>query len=131
LNIKFCILAIYVAVFLIACNNHDSNSEKRKDNNITGNYHGMIPCADCRGINYILSLNEDSTYILSMEYIGKPEERNLFTSSGYWTIESKNVKLLNKADGNYLFQIKDSTLLMLDMNGNIMKNPDKFILKKK
>jgi uncharacterized lipoprotein NlpE involved in copper resistance len=127
----FCIISLFVALFFIECNKNDEKNAIQKIDKLTGIYHGLIPCADCKEINYIISLNEDSTYILSMEYIGKPEDRNLFTSSGYWTIENKNVKLLNKSDGSYLFQIKDSNLLMLDMQGNIMKNPEKYLLKKK
>jgi uncharacterized lipoprotein NlpE involved in copper resistance len=131
LKFKFCIILLYIAVFCLACNNNDSKSDRQKVDNIIGIYNGIIPCSDCKGINYIISLNIDSTYILSMEYIGKPEERNLFTSSGFWTIENHNVKLLNKYDGNYLFKISKSSLMMLDMNGNIMKNNEKYLLKKK
>lgn len=36
-----------------------------------GTYKGVIPCADCQGIEYVLELNQDKTFKLTQTYLGK------------------------------------------------------------
>lgn len=36
-----------------------------------GAYRGVLPCADCRGIETVVSLNADGTYISSSRYLGR------------------------------------------------------------
>ncbi len=36
-----------------------------------GTYHGILPCADCEGIETIITLNADGTYSKTMRYLGK------------------------------------------------------------
>ena len=38
-----------------------------------GVYEGTLPAADCKGIKTMLVINEDKTYTLKSEYIGKKD----------------------------------------------------------
>ncbi len=37
----------------------------------TGTFYGTLPCADCPGIRYELTLNDDGTYVEQTEYLEK------------------------------------------------------------
>ena len=45
-----------------------------------GTYFGILPCADCNGIQTILTLNKNLTYEIQMKYLGKDEK--VFESKG-------------------------------------------------
>jgi len=39
-----------------------------------GIYRGVLPCADCEGIETEIKINADLTYVISSTYLGKNEE---------------------------------------------------------
>src|SRR5690606_28974792 len=45
-----------------------------------GTYQGTLLCADCPGIRYTLTLNDDDTYLLKTRYLEKGD--SVFTESG-------------------------------------------------
>ena len=38
-----------------------------------GTYMGIVPCADCEGIEKTILLNKENTYTLTSKYLGKKE----------------------------------------------------------
>ncbi len=84
----------------------------------TGTFEGIIPCADCEGIDVKLTLNKDYTYSQTMEYKGK---NNIFETIGKWKInESLNIIAIGFDDPNVvtLYKIVNvNTLQMLDKEG--------------
>lgn len=38
----------------------------------SGEYHGVLPCADCEGIETTVRLNQDKTFTITEEYLKKP-----------------------------------------------------------
>ena len=66
--------------------------------NWDGFYSGVLPCADCSGIQVSLELSKDLTYILNLTYIGKDD--NSFDSSGKfaWNKERNRITLGESED---------------------------------
>ncbi|WP_347174511.1 copper resistance protein NlpE [Polaribacter uvawellassae] len=86
-----------------------------KTESVVGVYKGMFPCADCEGIDNILTLNEDKTFVLETIYLGK-EGAKTFTNKGYYKVDDKQLRLLDKSAFKY--QIEDDYLELLDISGN-------------
>jgi len=84
---------------------------------ITGNYLGTIPCADCEGIQYQLKLNKNLSYTLKLMYKGKSDE--IIEIDGFYSLTDTFLILLDEKAGtmNYLKKV-DNRLLLLDKNGN-------------
>lgn len=93
-----------------------------------GTYSGMLPCADCNGIETLLTLNPDDTYRLRSTYLGRDarvfEETGRFT----WRPDGHTVEL----DGAEprLFQVADGKLFSLDREGKRVEGAlaDKYVL---
>lgn len=47
-------------------------------------YSGMLPCADCPGIQTNLTLNADGTFVMEQEYLDKPDGQ--ITTKGTYDI---------------------------------------------
>lgn len=86
--------------------------------NFTGVYTGVLPCADCEGIETQLTLNDSKTYSISRKYLGKDDDRP-FVSNGRWEWMSNNAMKLNDPSGPpTLIYVMEGKVLMLDRSGN-------------
>lgn len=99
---------------------------------ILGTYKGVLPCADCEGIETEITLSKDETYTKKTKYLGKDEK--VFEELGDYTW---------KADGNTLslegidsdpvqYFVSENSLTQLDTEGNKITGDlsEKYILKK-
>ncbi|WP_430972811.1 copper resistance protein NlpE N-terminal domain-containing protein [Sunxiuqinia rutila] len=98
-----------------------------------GNYTGELPCADCPGIMYSLSLNKDRTYSESSTYLDR--EDGTFRNSGTFEIVNDTIVHLKDKDqheGLKQFVIKNNQLVILDIYGNPIESgyADWYILNK-
>lgn len=90
--------------------------ESRTDLN-GSTFTGVIPCADCEGIAYRLSLKKDQRFETSSVYIGKSNQA--FTERGNWTVKGDSLLVLNPSEESpRQFKIKNNQLIMLDREGN-------------
>jgi len=81
-------------------------------------YTGVLPCADCPGIEYHLDLFADRAYSLRTVYQGRPEGQ--FDDIGSWAVsaDAKTLILKGGREGPVMFRIKDAnTLRKLDLAG--------------
>lgn len=79
----------------------------------SGTYEGVIPCADCPGIETKLTLKEDKTYELSVLY--QDREKKPTVSKGSFTFDTTgNIITLDKAGNNTSYKVKEGCLVMLD-----------------
>lgn len=78
-----------------------------------GMYEGTLPCADCEGIKTTLTLNEDKTFVLTSEYLGKKKD-NKFEEKGSYTIEDGEIAVVKICDieTNY-YKLQEGSLAML------------------
>jgi len=64
-----------------------------------GNYSGSLPCGDCKGILTKITLNNDKTYLLSSQYIGKQTAPTIY--KGTYNLDNKKIVTLD-AEGDHL-----------------------------
>ncbi len=100
-------------------------------------YAGIIPCADCTGIETEIDLKSDNTYMVHSIYLGRKSTgagSNEFSENGTWMKHGADtIHLANRKNGPSMYIRTDSSLVQLDMKGNMItgKLADKYILKKK
>lgn len=141
------LLAILILVFASACNNNTS-SNKSTENSATenaanahnsrnaldwfGTYTGVVPCADCEGIETEIVLNQDETFVKKTKYLGKSED--VFESTGNieWSNDGNAVSLTNSDGSKTTYKVGENQLIMLDTEGNIISGDlaNNYILKK-
>ncbi|MGN6214204.1 copper resistance protein NlpE N-terminal domain-containing protein [Parafilimonas sp.] len=141
-NALIAVIIIICAACLYGCK---SSSKATQNNNIPatgdnsmnaldwdGIYRGVLPCADCPGIETIIYLNRDLTYHIKTRYLSKPD--NLQEDSGkfVWNNAGNTITLqgLSGRPSNYF--VGENTLTQLDMGGNKITGvlADKYILSK-
>lgn len=83
-----------------------------------GTYKGTLPCADCAGIDYTLTLNEDETYTLTQVYQGK-EDGGQFSSNGkfHWDTKGSVITLEDGSEKPNQYFVGENMLMKLDING--------------
>lgn len=116
----------FIAVMFSSCTN-------QKDSPDFGTYYGELPCADCSGISYQLTLNEDNTYQEKVLY--KKAGAHLIIDEGEFALKNNAIHLtLLKGEGSGIndFEFKNDTLRMLDLQGNRIESSfsEKYLLTK-
>ncbi|WP_075348742.1 copper resistance protein NlpE [Algoriphagus marinus] len=86
-----------------------------------GTYKGILPCADCEGIETILTLNPDQTYILVTNYLGRndaleEEKKGSFS----WNEAGSIITLTNITSGPNQYKVGENRIWHLDINGEII-----------
>ncbi|MGC9423324.1 MULTISPECIES: copper resistance protein NlpE [Vibrio] len=83
-----------------------------------GTYQGVLPCADCAGIEYTLTLNDDLTYTLT-EIYQTDEETKPLTSTGkfHWDKNGSVITLEDGSDSANQYFVGENILMKLDING--------------
>lgn len=84
-----------------------------------GMYKGVVPCADCEGIETTVVLNADQTYLLRTAYLGKPdalasEKTGAFT----WNTAGNTVVLSGLENTPNQYFVGENQLIQLDLGGN-------------
>lgn len=94
------IAGILLVILLQACSQSDSANETDAGTEpltaavgttILGTYEGTIPCDNCDGILMTLTLQDNPaagsrTYSLTEVFLGEPQPKNTFKSTGSWEI---------------------------------------------
>ncbi|MDX1936347.1 MAG: copper resistance protein NlpE N-terminal domain-containing protein [Flavihumibacter sp.] len=97
-----------------------------------GDYKGVVPCADCEGIETSIRLNADKTYVLATRYIGKKqtaiEEKGNFS----WNDAGTVITLAGIKDKPTQYQVGENKITQLDIGGNKITGnlADKYVLQK-
>lgn len=98
-----------------------------------GAYKGTLPCADCEGIETILTLAYDGTYQLSSKYIGKGDGQPFVSQGKFsWRPDGSTIELEGETDGAFLYFVGENRLWQLDMEGKRIEGSlaEKYILEK-
>lgn len=93
------------------------NSQNSLDWN--GVYKGVVPCADCSGIETSLTLNRDYTYVLSTLYQGKEDQAHIYKGKFDWD-SSGAVIILDEHNAKQRYKVGEGYLLMLNTEGEII-----------
>lgn len=135
------LLAIFSVSFLFSCQSgHTPDGKAGSADTLTrsdvfnGLYTGVIPCADCPGIQVRINFLPDSTYSETMNYL---ERVSVFSDTGRWRKSDSIVTIFASADsGRGVRQFKilsDSSIIFLDGDGKIISGPlqSNYILRRK
>ncbi|MFA7687089.1 MAG: copper resistance protein NlpE [Moheibacter sp.] len=110
----------------------DNENTAQNSLDILGTYKGVLPCADCEGIETEITLIADETYIKKTKYLGK--DNNSFQEMGSYSWKTDgNTLVLEGIDSEpeeYL--VRENSIMQLDMQGNKVTGDlsEKYILKK-
>ncbi|EIC83082.1 envelope stress response activation lipoprotein NlpE [Serratia sp. M24T3] len=80
-------------------------------------YKGVLPCADCGGIETSLFLQQDGTYILNEVYQVKPKGNQSYAQYGRWARTADKLVLTEANGEKRYFRPAGDNLEMLDMHG--------------
>jgi uncharacterized lipoprotein NlpE involved in copper resistance len=142
---KIVILLSFVCLVLAlnSCKTKGGNTNQTQTENVDasetileweGAYSGVIPCADCAGIETKLSLNGDNTYQISRKYLEKDDE--VFENQGTFVLDETGsiitLEGLDKTEYPTMYKVGENQLLQLDLEGNVIEGElaDAYILKK-
>lgn len=98
-----------------------------------GVYEGILPCADCEGIQTAVELKADNTFKKSEEYLGEEDAKFETTGAFFWDKTGSIVVLENKEGEKESYRVGEGSLTMLDAEGNSVEGElvDAYILRKK
>lgn len=134
---KHLIFFVFTLILLSACSNDSAKTdqtatdtaitapvaETKADNSKNaldwaGVYKGTVPCADCEGIETVITIANDSSYVLSLNYLGKKgaapiEKKGTFS----WNAAGNTITLNGITDGANQYLVGENRLIQLDLNG--------------
>lgn len=104
------------------------NSQTSLDWN--GTYKGILPCADCVGIETQIRLENNLSYTKTEKYLGKSD--SLFKSQGQFEWNDAGSKIYLNKDQKQTYQVGENKLFALDQNGERITGSleDQYILNK-
>lgn len=85
-----------------------------------GIYRGILPCADCSGIQTTVYLNKDLSYRIKQTYLGKEGTGQEYSGKFSWNNEGNTITLESSGENNQptKYFVGENTLTQLDLNGN-------------
>ena len=98
-----------------------------------GTYSGILPCADCSGIETGLTLNPDNTYVLTTSYLGKQDSgTNTLKGKFEWNGNLVNLLGIQKGERSTVYKVEENQIRQFDMNGKAIIGAlaENYILKK-
>ena len=91
-------------------------------------WRGVLPCADCEGIDTSLFLEKDGTWVMNEHYQGARREPSSFASYGTWARTADKLVLTDSKGEKSYFRAKGDKLEMLDRNGSPVQSPLNYTL---
>ncbi|MEN2280758.1 copper resistance protein NlpE [Algoriphagus sp. SE2] len=99
-----------------------------------GTYSGIVPCADCEGIETTLTLNDDLTYTIVTNYLGRNDAlEETFNGNFRWDDTGSKVILEGVKYAPNQFKVGENRIWQLDKNGEMITGDlaDHYVLTKK
>lgn len=114
----------------VACGGNSSRMTVEDVELVPGRYEGLLPAADCPGIEIKLDVTDDDRFSVFMYYI----DRDTFVEHGRCFV-SGNVlaTVVDGARDTTFFKVGGDSLIMLDQNKGFITSPfsDMYVLRKK
>lgn len=84
-----------------------------------GAYYGLLPCADCMGIQLKLTINNDSTYTTESIYLGKSNE--IFTKEGKYNWDKFGREIICRIDNQIVarYKVEENRIVQFGQQGKI------------
>jgi copper homeostasis protein (lipoprotein) len=122
-------MAAAVLFSLFGCHNRSGMDERLVPlKPMQQSYHGVLPCADCEGIDVSLFLEKDGTWVSNIRYIGGKTPGS-YGNYGTWARTAEKLVLTdNKGMKTYLLA-RNEALEILDNSGKHIDSPFNHTLK--
>ena len=89
-----------------------------------GTYKGIMPCADCEGIETKVVLNKDLTFVLQTKYLGKGDAKVFEEKGNFVWDKTGGIILLQGIKGRpSQYKVGENKLIQLDMEGKVITGP--------
>ncbi|WNY88520.1 envelope stress response activation lipoprotein NlpE [Leclercia adecarboxylata] len=128
----FSVVAAGALVILMGCHNRaevqalePAHEEALKP--MQQSWRGILPCADCEGIETSLFLEKDGTWVMNQHYQGAKAPSS-FASYGSWARTADKLVLTDTQGGKHYFRAKGEGLEMLDREGNPIESQFNYTL---
>ncbi len=111
---------LLTVLVLFSCSSKKKLPQKSNNNTNTtgwvGIYRGVLPCADCAGIQTEVKLNADNTYLISRSYLGKSIELLNDTGIIKWMKKGSAIELISNtySKSQFKFKVVENGIVLLD-----------------
>ena len=68
---------------------------------LSGTYEGTLPCADCPGLQTLITFNSDGTFYMEETFLERDDKPTI--TNGKWTLD---VDIITLTAGDYKFEYK-------------------------
>ncbi|WON75964.1 envelope stress response activation lipoprotein NlpE [Serratia sp. UGAL515B_01] len=126
-KIIIALLLVAGGLSLLGCNNQYQPKELSLQP-MQQSYQGVLPCADCSGLDTSLFLDEDGTFVLQEIYRDTKEGDKTFASYGKWARTADKLVLTNADGEKRYFRPVGKDLQMLDQNGLPIESKLNYVL---
>ncbi len=127
-NILFILFVVAIAFGCNRSQNSATSTESNKESveknaknefNYHGKYIGILPCADCEGIETEIELRKDNTFTKKTKYLGKPNATTTEVTGKYsWSHSGNTIVLDNITDAPNKYAVTEGAITQLDMDGS-------------
>ncbi len=111
-------------------------SVNEQDSIILHTYFGVLPCADCMGIETFVKLEENNTYTQQITYLDT--DKPVFKEKGKfkWCAKSRLLTLISNKNDTTRFEVGENNITLLGKDGKkptgeLAENYILYILKRK
>ena len=125
-------LAVSTLFALFGCNNRSETQVLQPTQNeelkpMQQSWRGVLPCADCEGIETSLFLQKDGTWVMNQRYQGAKEPSS-FATYGTWARTAEKLVLTDTSGEKTYFRAKGEGMEMLDREGNPIESQFNYTL---
>ncbi|MBW3467992.1 copper resistance protein NlpE [Arthrospiribacter ruber] len=146
------LLAFFVGIFVFSCQPSTKETDTEQDEIIVeeeyfapdehnarisldyeGIYEGVLPCADCEGIETTVEIGPSYSFVKKTVYLGKDNDtKNEYSGTYKWN-DAGNTIILEGVDAPNQYFVGENVLFHLDMEGNRITGDlaDNYALRKK
>jgi len=133
-------LLLFIVVFLASCQNPAAKKKETVDavhnakNSLdyVGTYKGILPCADCKGLETEVVINENATFCIKTKYLGKGDKVFMQKGTFTWNAKGNTIILTDIQNAPNQYFVGENTLTQLDLSGKKISGSfaDDYILSK-
>jgi copper homeostasis protein (lipoprotein) len=118
----FSVMAAGALLVLMGCHNRTevqtlASGQMEALKPMQQSWRGVLPCADCEGIETSLFLEKDGTWVMNQHYQGAKAPSS-FATYGSWARTADKLVLTATDGEKHYFRAKGAALEMLDREGN-------------
>jgi heat shock protein HslJ/uncharacterized lipoprotein NlpE involved in copper resistance len=123
------IILLLAFVSIISCQKKASSNNNGKESksisslnakyplNYIGTYKGILPCADCDGLETVIAINENSTYSVATKYLGKGAKVYIQKGNFAWNKKKTIIILTDVINAPNQYLVGKNNLTQLDLSG--------------